>query len=241
MFKLSRKNRPELPEEYRKIYAKHYKEHRGGCTKTSSMVLKMESWMHKKVAADIKDVDKSIPTLEIGAGTLNHLPYEKDVKPYDIVEPFKELFSESDQLVKIRNAYSDISEIPVGQKYERIISIATLEHIVDLQVMVARAGLLLTEAGHFRIGIPNEGALLWKLGWKLTSGLEFRLRYNLDYGVLMRYEHVNTANEIEGILKYFFSSVRHEVFGLNKTFSLYRFFDCSCPYEGRCSGTKGRL
>ena len=30
--------------------------------------------------------------LEIGAGTLNHLKYEKNFSEYDIVEPFKNLF-----------------------------------------------------------------------------------------------------------------------------------------------------
>lgn len=68
--------------------------------------------------------------------------------------------------------------------------------------------------------IPSEGTFLWKLGWKMTTGLEFKINYNLDYGKLMKYEHVNTAEEIEQILEYFFSEVSCKVFGLSKEISI---------------------
>jgi len=235
MFEQYPKIRLELPNEYRAIYAKYYRENREGRTKLCSLIQNnIESWMHKKVASDVKDVNRETSTLEIGAGTLNHLLYERNTRPYDIVEPFKELFTSLDWSNRIRNVYYDISEIPIEQKYERIISIASLEHIVDLPSVVAKAGLLLAKEGRFRIGIPSEGTLLWYLGWRLTTGLEFKLRYNLDYGVFMRYEHVNTADEIEEVLNYFFVSVRCQVFGLSKYLSMYRFYDCSNPYKQYC-------
>ena len=74
----------------------------------------MERWMHRKVAEDIKpDSEKS--TLEIGAGTLNHLVYES-ISKYDIVEPFKELYIDSPELKKINTFYCDIAEIE-NKKY----------------------------------------------------------------------------------------------------------------------------
>jgi len=104
-----------------------------------------------------------------------------------------------------------------GRKYERITSIATFEHIIDLPDVVAKAATLLHEKrGHLRVAIPNEGTLLWKLGTKFT-GFEFRKKYGLDYQVLMQYEHINSAREIEQVLKYFFRNVRRSVFGLSKT------------------------
>jgi hypothetical protein len=157
------------------------------------------------------------------------LPYEPRTAPYDIVEPFRELFESSPHLGRIRNVYNDIAEIPASTRYDRITSIAVLEHITDLPVLIARSAQLLTEGGSFRAGIPSEGTILWRLGWQLTTALDFRARYNLDYKVLMRYEHVNTAREIEEVLRYFFAEVRGRAFGLHHSLSFYQFFACSKP------------
>ncbi|NJO87513.1 MAG: class I SAM-dependent methyltransferase [Chloroflexia bacterium] len=184
----------------------------------------MESWLHKKVAGDVvKTSNKS--TLEIGAGTLNHLKYEQPTT-YDIIEPFAELYQNSKHLKRINTIYSDIDEIDLSKEYDRITSIATFEHILDLPKVVAKTCLLLKKDGALRIAIPNEGTFLWKLGWKLTTGIEFKLKYRLDYGLLMKYEHVNTAMEIETILKHFYNKVNSASFGIHKKIALYRFFEC---------------
>lgn len=129
----------------------------------------MGKWLHKQVAKDVKKTDKDIDTLEIGAGTLNHLDYEQSIISYDIVEPFTELFEKSDQLKRINNIFSDILDIDSDSKYSRVISIATFEHIVDLPVVVAKAALLLKKNGSLRVSVPNEGTILWKLGTLITG------------------------------------------------------------------------
>ncbi len=235
MFEKFPKTRPPLPKEIEEIYSAQYKSNREGQTTASSLAQRMESWLHKQVAKDIVTLRKSRrATLELGAGTLKHLQYEPDVRRYDIVEPFIELFNDSPLLANIRNIYSDISEIPSSCCYERITSIATLEHICNLPEVVAQSGLLLAENGMFRAGIPSEGTFLWALGWKLTTGLEFKLKYGLDYGLLMKHEHVNSAREIEEVLMYFFEDVVCRVFGLAKSISLYRFYECRSPRIQRC-------
>jgi hypothetical protein len=228
------KRRPPLPPEYEKIYVAQYRENREGGTRASGLAQKMERWMHKKVAEDVTKSSVARPTLEIGAGTLNHLPYEIESAPYDIVEPFRDLFESSPNRARIRNTYNDISEITPATRYGRIISIAALEHICDLPEVIAHSGLLLADDGQLRAGIPSEGTILWYLGWKFTTGLEFRIKHNLDYGVLMKHEHVNTASEIGEVLRYFFSSVRSSVFGLAKSLSIYQFYACSKPDRGKC-------
>jgi len=195
----------------------------------------MESWLHKQVAKDMLVTHTRKVTLEIGAGTLNQLPYEPEVGPYDIVEPFRELYEGSPDLNRIRNIYTDISEIPENNWYDRITSVATFEHICDLPEVIAHCGLLLANNGRLRVSIPSEGTLLWTLGWKLTTGLEFRLKYGLDYGVLMKHEHVNTAAEIEKLLRCFFKEVECSVFGLTPSFSFYQFYSCGDPVIERCS------
>jgi hypothetical protein len=227
------KVRQPLPPEYAAIYLQHYRNSREGNSQILGLAQRMERWMHKKIAADVQESGPKA-TLEIGAGNLNQLPYEPRTAPYDIVEPFRELFESSPYLGRIGNVYDDIAEIPASTRYERITSIAVLEHICDLPLLVARSALLLAEGGSFRAGIPSEGTILWRLGWQMTTALDFRARYNLDYKVLMRYEHVNTAREIEEVLRYFFAETRARAFGIARSLSFYQFFACSKPRLDRC-------
>jgi len=227
------KVRPELPEPYRKIYTEHHRRNREGLSPASSLSQKMEAWMHRRVARDFETRKASSRTLEIGAGNLNHVQYEPENEIYDVVEELTELPEKSPHRHSIRHAYRRVAEIQ-NEKYDRIISVAVLEHFCDLPTAVAKCGLLLANGGQMRIGIPSEGTILWKLGWWLTTGIEFRARHGLNYGVLMRHEHVNTAEEIDGVLRFFFKTVRREVLGLMPTLSIYQYFECSDPDSERC-------
>jgi hypothetical protein len=224
------KTRPPLSKKIQTIYEEHYKDNRNGKTAVSSVARKLDSWLYKKVASTHL-ISPNAATLELGAGTLNHLDFEIPNKSYDIVEPMKNLYFDSPKLSLVRNSYSDISDIPASQKYQRIISIAVLEHVTNLPQLIGRSCLLLSKNGIFSCGIPNEGKFLWELAWRLTTGLEFRVRYGAEYGELMRHEHVNNADEIEIILKYFFNKVSVQHFGLGKNLSLYRYMECSEPNE----------
>jgi hypothetical protein len=239
MFEEFPKTRPPLPKEIAAIYATQYKSNREGKTAASSLSQRFESWMHKQVAQDV--ARDSIPktTLELGAGTLNQLSHEPELGPYDIIEPFKELYTNSPILKRVRNVYSDISEVPLTARYDRITSVATFEHICNLPQVVARAGLLLAPGGNLRTAIPSEGTPLWTLGWKMTTGLEFRLKHGLDYGQLMKHEHVNKAKEIERVIRYFFKQVEGRVFGVAKYLSLYQFYVGKNPDLSRCQQILG--
>lgn len=231
MFNNYPKIRPQLSEEIKKIYKKQYRSNRDGDTTASSIAQKMEKWLHRKVSSDV-EFKHSKKTLEIGAGTLNQLKYEIS-NNYDIIEPFTELYTGSSDLKNINTIYKDIDEIDITKKYDRITSIATFEHITDLPKVIAKTCLLINTNGTLRTSIPNEGTLLWTLGWRLTTGLEFKLKYGLDYGNLMKYEHVNTAKEIEEILNYFYQTNNCKVFGLSKKFGFYRFYESKRPNINR--------
>jgi SAM-dependent methyltransferase len=219
------KHRDDLPEAYKRIYERHYLLNREGKYQSTSLSRKLEAWMHRKVAADVRH-GPDAATLEIGAGTLNQLPYEASVSRYDIVEPFRALFEGSDALKRVRHQYADVSDAYASAPYDRITSVAVFEHITDLPMVVAHAALLLRDGGHLRVAIPNEGTVMWRLGTMVT-GREFRKIYGLDYQVLMKYEHVNTADEIEAVLKAFFASTDRSVFGITKWLGFYRFYDCT--------------
>jgi SAM-dependent methyltransferase len=192
----------------------------------------MEKWLHKKVAADLlistlppHSVEhKSLSTLEIGAGTLNHLAYEHS-KIYDIVEPFKVLFENSPDIIKINKVYNLIEDIPFEKSYDRIISCAVCEHLENLPFVIAKSAMLLKEGGCFRASVPSQGGFLWRLSYTLTTGIEFRLKYGLDYNVIMKHEHLNNVDEIEQVIEYFFKNVKKKRFGIGKHFSFYTFFE----------------
>lgn len=222
------RKRKELPSEYKKIYDQWYEKNRKGTTKVTHFSSALEHWLHKKVAKTSGDDKK---TLEIGAGTLNQLDFEH-TKVYDIVEPYKKLFDNSVNLKYVRNVYSDISEVN-EINYDRITSVACFEHVENLPDMVLASTKLLAPNGKLCVSIPNEGRFLWKFAYTMTTGREFKKLYGLEYETLMRYEHINTADEIEQILKYYYSNVKMSLLGVGKTFSFYRYYECSCPKVGK--------
>jgi hypothetical protein len=119
-------------------------------------------------------------------------------------------------------------------RFDRIISIAAFEHICNLPEVVARCGLLVQRTGCLRVAVPSEGTPLWRLAWSVTTGFEFRLRYRLNYGVLMRHEHVNTAAEIRAIIGHFFALSDAWYFGPSAALSLYQFIIARKPRIDRC-------
>ena len=102
------KKRPRLTEQYMSIYERHYKDNREGKGFFNFLSSYMESWAHKVISN--KQIHNE-EILEIGAGTLNHLKYEKNYSVYDIVEPFKNLYQDSIEIKKINNFYESLFEI----------------------------------------------------------------------------------------------------------------------------------
>lgn len=227
------KTREELPSDFVKIYDAEYLENRTSGGVGNAIARKLESWMHKKVASESVRAKNAI--LEIGAGSLNHVKYESNYSAYDVVEPFKILLNSSKSNEQLRYIYSYLKDVPIGQRYTKIVSIAVLEHLLNLPVEIARSALMLEGDGRFCAGVPSEGGWLWKMAWSYGTGPEFRRRTGLDYGVLMKYEHVNTVSEIEECIRYFFETVKVVRFPLpSKNFSFYTVFIATSPLRTRC-------
>lgn len=226
------KQRGSLPEDYHEIYHEHYMHNRSSKGVVGSIAHRLEGWMHIRAAGDIKGLKEDYSTLEVGAGTLNHLAYERTGLVYDIVEPYRELYAGSIHLEKIRFLYDDIAQ--VRGRYDRIISIATFEHLLDLPAVMARCGLLLNPGGTLRVAVPAEGSILWKLAYTFSTGLVFYLKHGLSYEVLMRFEHINTWQEIYALAGYFFADVDMSYLGFSPGLSLYHFYQCRQPFLNRC-------
>lgn len=219
------RKRPPLPAAYQAVYEREYKLNREGERPVEGLAKRMEAWMHRCVA---QRAGGSV--LELGAGTLNHLRFEPAVDAYDIAEPFTGLYEGSEHLERVRDIYASTSDIPPDRRYDRVCSVAVLEHMEDLPSEIARCCRLMRPGGVFQAGIPSEGGLLWWLGWRATTGMSYWLRNRLDYGVLMRHEHLSTAPEIIRIVRLLFSDVQVKWFALPFVhLSLYAYVEARDP------------
>lgn len=225
------RTRPPLSMAHQVAYDREYKLNRSGGGLAERAAQKLESWMHRRVARK-----HGGPILELGAGTLNHMPYESEKAAYDIAEPYTSLYASSVHLARVRNVFGALHDVPPDHRYHRVISIATLEHMTDIPAELARAGLLLDANGLFQAGIPSEGGLLWKMSWRCTTGISYYLRNRLHYADVMRHEHVNTAPEILALVRYFFRECRAARFPtpLHHA-SFYTYLEARDPDTERCA------
>ncbi len=227
------KTRPALSPRMADLHMVELRRNRERETLLSTISNALESWMHRQVAFSADGGE----TLEIGAGTLNHIPHERlrPGAPYDAIEPFAGLYEGKPEAGLIRGIYADISELPADRRYDRVISIATLEHLTHLPEVVAAAGWRMKPGAIVSAGSPSEGGCLGGASWRLCAGLAFRLKTGLDWSEHMAYEHVNTAPEILAVLRLIFREVEVRRF---PTFwhqmSLYAHVEAREPDVGLC-------
>ena len=135
----------------------------------------------------------------------------------------------------MRDFFDSVGSVPANRRYGRIISIAVLEHMTSLPEEVAEAALRLEPNGVFQAGIPSERGLLWWIGWRFSTGISYYLSTRLDYGVIMRHEHVNNGPEILAVVRRFFHDVRPKYFPCRGNhFSSYRYLEARRPNYDLC-------
>lgn len=102
-----------MPAAYARIYAAEYRANRVGGNWLARAVQGLEGWMHRVIARG--GVGAAGPILEIGAGTLNHLPYEA-ARPYDAIEPFDALYEAGIEQGPIRQRLRAMEEVSAGRR-----------------------------------------------------------------------------------------------------------------------------
>ena len=201
------KTRPDLSKKIQKIYNQIYQENRSDIGTINKIKTYIESWEHKQVEKNSKKINSS-KCLEIGAGNLNHFKYVNKKEIYDIVEPFKFLYEGNNNLEKINNIFSSISDINNEETYDRIFSINVLEHITNLPEVIIKSKKILKKNGIFQAAIPCEGEFAWWCSWKFGTGIPFWLKYKTNYEEMMRHEHVNSYDEITKLVNYYFGDIK---------------------------------
>ena len=194
------KKRPPLNDKLKKIFDSEYKKNRSNFLSQLS-----ESWLHYSIKGR---KDSSNNTLEIGAGSLNHIPYEhyNNDKKYDVIEPKKFLYEDSPNKKYVNNFYKNFTETP-NSYYDRIISCAVLEHLEDLPKFLYLASSKLKENGYHSHSVPCEGYPTWNITWYLMSGITFKLRTGQNFRDVQKHEHLNNFDEIIALISYFYQKV----------------------------------
>jgi len=192
------KKRPPLPKKLSKIFNKFYLTNRQNFLSQLS-----EKWLHYS----IKERNLKKKTLELGAGTLNHLQYENLNKIYDIIEPKKFLYKSSNKKKYINNKYKNLNKTK-NLYYDRIISCAVLEHHTNLPDFLYISSFKIKKSGYHSHSIPCEGHPVWNFTWYLVSGIIFKIKYGYSFKYIMKHEHVNNFDEIIELIKFFYKKVK---------------------------------
>ena len=195
------KKRPALSKEVKKIFDIEYKKNRENLLSQLS-----ESWLHFVIKGRNS---LSNTTLEIGAGSLNHLKYENFTKKhiYDVIEPKKFLYKNNKNKFLVNKFYKSLNNTKKNF-YNRIISCAVLEHLEDLPYYLYLSSQKMRKNGYQSHSIPCEGYPIWNITWFLISGITFKLRTGKSFKEVQRHEHLNSFDEILKLVRFFYSDVK---------------------------------
>jgi len=219
------RSRTKLPLNLKKNFDNHYLKNR-----KNFLSQLCERWLHLSISK--RFLKKK--TLEIGAGTLNHLHYESCDKIYDIIEPKNFLLKSSNLIEKIHKKYNNIDSCK-NNYYDRIISCAVLEHLDDLPRYLSISSLKIKKnkgGGYQSHSIPCEGYPVWNLTWYIFSGLIFDLKYGFgSFRKIQKHEHLNNFDEIIALIKFFYKKVKikYSYPGYNKYLSFYANVEFKIP------------
>lgn len=218
------KKRPPLNKVLKKIFDSEYKKNR-----TNFLVQLSESWFHFSIKGR---KDPSAKTLEVGAGSLNHLKWEnlRKKKRYDVIEPKKFLYEKNKDKNLISNFYKNLNAVP-NNTYDRIISSAVLEHMEDLPYFFYFSSKKLKNNGYHSHSIPCEGYPTWTLAGYLVSAISFKIRTGQNYKDIQKHEHINNYDEILSLINFFYKNVKVR-FSYPSFFSPYLSFYANITFNG---------
>jgi len=162
---------------------------------------------HKWIAARTP----SGKVLEIGFGVGRHARFFRHDPQDHFVSEYAAQHVQGEAWVNARGraVRCDAARIPFASgSFTCVISIYNLEHIAQLQLVLAEVHRVLASGGRFLIALPCEGGLLWNLGRELTTRRTFQRAYGIDYDKVIAYEHVW---DLRGVLSELESSGLFEI------------------------------
>lgn len=151
-------------------------------------------------------------TLEIGAGSGEHMNYEKlsdeQTKNYVAVDIRDNMVAELHRKFPAIQAVVGDCQQNMGFEdgyFDRILAIHVLEHLPNLPDAIREMYRLCDKAkGTVSIVIPCEGSLAYSFARRISAQRVFEKRYNQSYRWFIEREHINYPDEILGELSKYF-------------------------------------
>jgi SAM-dependent methyltransferase len=136
-------------------------------------------------------------TLEIGAGTGTHMPFEPKGE-YVALEASAELAAQIPGRDGLSVVVADCEQrLPWDDgSFDRVLAIHLLEHLYNLPAALDEVARVLRPDGVFSVVIPCEGGRLYSLGRHFTTKRIFEKRYQMPYEWMIHQDHCNTAREV---------------------------------------------
>ena len=202
------KPRPELTEEQRAIYEDWNQEFSG-------VVLGERFGWISRFNNDFaaSSARPGYRTLELGAGTGTHLPFEP-AGEYVAIERSAQVAALIPERPGLEVLVADCEDrLPYDDaSFDRVLAIHVLEHLYNLPATLAEVARVLKATGVFSVVIPCEGGLGYALGRQVTVRRGFEKRYGVPYEWIIRYDHCNTAREVMAELRSLFEVRRQRFF-----------------------------
>ena len=199
------KNIPEISIEDRNIFDDFMKVwHQELSTKKKFNLI--ENFNHNYCAKSnfLSKYKKKINTLELGCGIGTHIKYENlKTQNYFVADIRSNMLKE----IKKRNSEVNIIECDIQKKmnfeskyFDRIHAIHVLEHLPNLPACIDEVDRLLDDNGIFQIVIPCDPGFFYEICRKFSAKRIFEKKYKKNYDIFIKREHINTPEEIIGLI-----------------------------------------
>ena len=205
------KNIPELNSEDQKIHDDFVKSWLRELNKKQYNLI--ENFNHQYSVKYLlkNNFRNNINTLELGCGIGSHLNYEDlTSQNYHVVDIRENVLKE----VKKKNKNINILQSDVQKKmpfddgyFDRINAIHILEHLNNLPSCIDEVYRLLKNDGIFQVVIPCDPGFFYKICRNISAKRIFEKKYKRNYDTFIKREHINTPNEILGIINESFENI----------------------------------
>jgi len=164
----------------------------------------------------LNKIEKKINTLEMGCGIGTHVDYE-DLKKqnYYVVDIRANMLNQ----VKKKNLEVNIIESDIQKKlnfenkyFDRIHAIHVFEHLPKLPDCIDEVYRLLNDNGILQIVIPCDPGILYGICRQFSAKRIYEKKYKKNYSHFIKREHINSPEEILGVIKEKFKLVEKKFF-----------------------------